>query len=57
MSASDLADQKHVATELTNPNDSDNPSDAAIEQLCDEVAGIKKVLEHLKPKQRNLREN
>jgi len=45
--ASKLADQERVAIELTNPKESDNPSDD-IEKPCDEVSGTEKVLETFK---------
>jgi len=45
--ASKLADQEHVAIELTNPKESDTPSDD-IEKPCDEVSGTEKVLETFK---------
>jgi len=43
--ASDLADQKHATTDLTNLNDLNNPSDASIEQIFDEVVETKNVRE------------
>jgi len=43
--ASDLADQEHATTDLTNLNDLNNPSDASIEQTFDEVVETKNVRE------------
>jgi len=46
--ASELADQEHVATELTNPNGSDQLSNAAARNSFDEISRMKKVLESSK---------
>jgi len=43
-----ISRQEHAATELTNLDDFDNPSDASIEQFCDETAETKNVLETAK---------
>jgi len=43
--ASDLADQEHATTDLTNLNNLNNPSDASIEQTFDEVVETKNVRE------------
>jgi len=54
--ASKLADQERVAIELTNPKESDNPSDD-IENLAMKSREQRRFWKHLKPKPRDLREN
>jgi len=41
-------DQEHTIAGLTNLNDLDNPSDASVEQSCEETAETKNVLETAK---------
>jgi len=43
-----ISRQEHAATESTNLDDFDNPSDASIEQSCGETAETKNILETAK---------
>jgi len=43
-----ISRQERAATEFTNLDDFDNPSDASLEQSCDETVETKNVLETIK---------